>query len=71
MYLLITNQEDTQNFWAFESLDSAKTKFKEEVEDQYNIGVFLCQPKDGDQFGFGYHGFYGCEVIEEWERDFC
>lgn len=69
MYLVIANQEDTQVFWAFESLDEAKEQFKEECEDKYNIGVFICKLKDGDRFGFGYHGLNGCEVIEKWENE--
>jgi len=67
MYLLISCSEDGDSYNLFDNLDQAKESFKEAKDSKWNQMVVLCSPKPGDSFGFGSHGFYGCEVIEEWD----
>lgn len=69
MYLLISCTYDGDSYELFNDLEKAKARFDEEKESEWNNIIVLCSPKPGDSFGFGHGGFYGCEVIEEWEKE--
>ncbi len=74
MYLLFDIKvEGCSSIRTFESLEEAKTAFKEKIDPGENdlgyvIGVALYDLNRSTVFGRGDYGFYG-EPIEEWENE--
>jgi len=68
-FLLISCTFDGDSYKLFNNIQEAKDSFDEECADECNNIVVLCAPKPGESFGFGPHGFWGGDVIFEWERE--
>jgi hypothetical protein len=69
MYLVIVNLEDTQEFSTYGSRRNANAAFEERVSEGDARSIVLIEISEGDEFGFGYHGYWGRSPLDSWEAE--
>jgi hypothetical protein len=66
MYLVIVNLEDTQEFSTYGSRRNANAAFEERVSEGDARSIILIEVSEGDDFGFGEHGYWGRSPLDSW-----